>query len=105
MPVTLTAPVEGLQPGAVYTGANEEYHLASGNARRDADPAAVPPVEAYAGPGVANTGPADAPVADNREFDAARGNIATGSDLPEGGTNDGVTTAPAPAPSTHVSGA
>lgn len=102
MPVVLTAPVEGLQPGDTYTGANEAYHLASGNARRDADPGAVPPVEAYVGPGVANEGPADAAVADNREFDATRGNIASGSDLPEGGTNDGVTTVAYPAPSTHT---
>lgn len=102
MPVVLTAPVEGLQPGDTYTGANEAYHLASGNARRDADPGAVPPVEAYVGPGVSNTGDADAAVADNREFDETRGDIATGSDLPEGGTNDGVVTAAYPEKSFHT---
>lgn len=88
MTVILTAPVEGLQPGASYTGANEAYHLASGNARRDG----------YTGPGVSNTGPADAAIAENREFDTTRGPIAVTSDLPQGGTNDGVVTTAYPAP-------
>lgn len=92
MTVVLTAPVEGLQPGADYTGPNEAYHLASGNARQ----------AGYTGPGVANTGPADIGPASNPEFNATRGDIATGSDLPQGGTNDGITTAPAPAPTTDA---
>lgn len=80
MTVQLTAPVEGLQPGANYTGPDEAYLLASGYAKQ----------AAYAGPGVANTGAADTTIANNREFDATRGPRATDSDLPEGGTNDGV---------------
>lgn len=81
MTVKLTSPVEGKQPGEDYTGPNEDYLLASGYASR----------VGYTGPGVANTGPADTTVAKNRDFDADRGEIATGSDLPQGGTNDGVT--------------
>lgn len=107
MTVVLTSPVEGKQPGDTYTGANEAYHLASGYARRDASPdpdgaGAGVAVAAYAGPGVANTGPADTTIANNREFDATRGPIATGSDLPQGGTNDGITTKAYPAPTTDA---
>jgi hypothetical protein len=91
VPVVLTSPVEGLQPGDTYTGDNEEYLLAEGYARRDADPGAVPPVTAYTGPGVSNTGPArQTDLAANPEFTDERGEIAQGSDLPQGGTNDGV---------------
>ena len=88
MPVTLTSPVEGLQPGAEYTGADEAYLLASGYARQ----------AGYTGPGVANSGPADIGPANNREFDATRGPIARDSDLPQGGTNDGIVTGAAGTP-------
>lgn len=95
MSVRLTQEVEGLNVGDTYTGANEAYLLASGYAERDA---AVDAVNgAYTGPGIANTGLADAAIADNREFDATRGPIATGSDLPAGATNDGITTKAYPA--------
>jgi hypothetical protein len=100
MTVQITSPVEGLQPGDTYTGDREAYLLASGYAVR------TPAVDAvngqYTGPGVANTGPADIGPASNPEFDATRPVIATGSDLPEGGTNDGVTTAAPPAPTTDA---
>lgn len=186
MSVILTSPVEGKQPGAVYTGANEAYHLASGYARSVrsgevqtatiggsgltsftlthsgqttgaiAANASAATVQAalvalsnfepgdvtvtgnaggpytirfngahalltatptggsgtvtvanvgatqYTGPGVANTGAADTTVSNNREFDATRGNIAHGSDLPKGGTNDGVNLGPADAPTIAV---
>jgi IPT/TIG domain len=93
--VTLTAPVEGKQPGETYTGANEAYHLASGNAKQDG----------YTGPGVANTGAADTTIANNREFDATRGNIARDSDLGDGGgTNTNVVLGPADAPFPVVTG-
>ena len=96
MTVRLTSPVEGLQPGDSYTGANEAYLLASGYAERDA---AVDAINgAYTGPGIANTGLADTAIADNREFDATRGQIAATSDLPEGGTNDGIVLKDASAP-------
>lgn len=91
MTVKLTQEVEGLNVGDDYTGANEAYHLATGNASQ----------VGYTGPGVANTGPADTTIANNREFDATRGPIATGSDLPEGATNDGITTKAYPAPTWH----
>lgn len=98
MTVRLTSPVEGLQPGDEYTGANEAYLLASGYAERDAV------VDAtngdYTGPGIANTGDADAAIADNREFDATRGQIADTSDLPLGGTNDGIVLKANPNPQT-----
>lgn len=94
MTVVLTAPVEGLQPGDNYTGPNEAYHLASGNAKQDG----------YTGPGVSNTGAADTTIANNREFDATRGDIARGSDQPQGGTNDGVILAPADSPTNVVTG-
>lgn len=191
MTVVLTSPVEGLQPGDNYTGANEAYHLASGYASQagyatdvaakltggtnavnvvtggdivirvdntettvaiaDADtPAAAATkidtalagqadaaivsskleittvgtgssssvqvvsgtgtvlanlgvtagqsaVGSDGGPGVANTGPADTTIANNREFDATRGDIAADSDLPVGGTNDGIVTKAYPA--------
>lgn len=99
MTVKLTSPVEGKQPGDTYTGANEAYLLASGYAVRTT---AIDAVNGnYTGPGVANTGPADAPIASNREFDETRGNIATGSALPKGGTNDSVTTKAYPAKTWH----
>lgn len=89
MTVRLTSPVEGLQPGDTYTGANEAYLLAEGYAERDAVVDAVN--GAYTGPGVANTGPArQTDLAANPEFTDERGEIAVGSDLPQGGTNDGV---------------
>lgn len=94
MPVILTAPVEGLMPGDEYTGPREAYHLASGNARQ----------AGYTGPGVANTGPADMPVATNPEFNATRGQIADTSDLPFGGTNDGIVLKDADAPTTAYTG-
>jgi hypothetical protein len=98
--VRLTQEVEGLNVGDTYTGANEAYLLAHGVAKRDAEVDAVN--GAYTGPGVANTGPADTTVANNRDFDATRGPIATGSDLPFGATNDGVTTKANPGPSYHA---
>lgn len=94
MPVVLTAPVEGLQPGATYTGPNEAYHLAAGNASQ----------VGYVGPGVANTGAADATIADNREFDSTRGQIARRSNQPTGGTNDGLVLKNAAAPTVAYSG-
>lgn len=100
MTVRLTSPVEGLQPGDPYTGANEAYLLASGYAERDAVVDAVN--GDYTGPGIANTGAADTTIANNREFDATRGPIATGSDLPKGGTNDGITTKAYPAAETFA---
>ena len=90
MPVVLTSPVEGLQPGAYYTGANEAYLVASGYARKES-------TGPFTGPGLDNTGPADTTIANNREFDATRDPIATGSGLPAGGTNDGITTKAYPA--------
>jgi hypothetical protein len=99
MSVRLTQEVEGLNVGDTYTGANEAYLLASGYAERDAVVDAVN--GDYTGPGVANTGDADTSIANNREFDATRGPIATGSDLPEGATNDGITTKAYPAPTTY----
>lgn len=66
MTVKLTAPVEGLQPGADYTGANEAYHLASGNASQ----------VGYTGPGVANTGPTDVVPAKDPGLPANRGDKA-----------------------------
>ena len=62
MTVQLTAPVEGKNVGDDYTGANEAYHLASGNASQ----------AGYVGPGVPNTGDADTSIANNREFDTTR---------------------------------
>lgn len=59
---------------------------------------------AASGPGVSNTGPADTTVANNREFDATRGDIAVTSDLPEGATNDGIVKAPADAPNVAYAG-
>jgi hypothetical protein len=90
MTVVLTQEVEGLNVGDNYTGPNEAYLLASGYASQ----------AAYTGPGVANTGAADTTIANNREFDATRGNIAHGSDLPFGATNDGVKLGPADPPRT-----
>lgn len=102
MTVRLTSPVEGKQPGDPYTGANEAYLLASGYAERDA---AVDATNGnYTGPGVANTGPADTTVANNREFDTTRGQIAATSDLPQGGTNDGVVLKTAEAPTVAYTG-
>jgi len=42
------------------------------------------------GVGIANSGVADVAIADNHEFDTTRGQIAAGSALPAGGTNDDV---------------
>jgi hypothetical protein len=94
MTVKLTSSVEGKQPGADFTGSagREAWLLASGYASK----------AGYTGPGVANTGPTDVGPDGNPEFDDVRGPIATGSDLPQGGTNDGITTAAAPAPSHSV---
>lgn len=100
MTVKLTQEVEGLNVGDTYTGANEAYLLASGYASRDEVVDAVN--GDYTGPGVANTGPADTTIANNREFDATRGPIATGSDLPAGATNDGITTKAYPAAETYA---
>lgn len=94
MTVILTSPVEGKQPGETYTGSNEAYLLASGYARKQAAP--------FTGPGLDNTGPADTTIANNREFDATRGPIAVTSDLPQGGTNDGIVTKAYPAATTHA---
>jgi hypothetical protein len=98
--VKLTQEVEGLNVGDTYTGPNEAYLLASGYASRDAVVDAVN--GAYTGPGVANTGPADTAIADNREFDETRGQIAAGSDLPEGATNDGIVLKAYPAKTWHT---
>lgn len=88
MPVVLTAPAEGLQPGATYTGPREAWLLSNGYASQDG----------YTGPGVANTGaltsvlPADDPnLAENREAPGDQV-IAITSDLPFKGVNDGVET-------------
>lgn len=89
MTVKITSPVEGLMPGDDYTGSREAWLLASGYASQ----------AGYTGPGVANSGPSDIGPTGNVEFTATRPLIATGSDLPQGGTNDGVTTA-APPPAT-----
>lgn len=97
MTVILTSPVEGKQPGDTYTGANEAYLVASGYAKKSAGP--------FTGPGLDNTGPSDTTIANNREFDATRGNIATGSKLGDGGgTNTDVTTKAYPAATTHRTG-
>lgn len=88
MPVVLTQEVEGLNVGDTYTGADEAWLLASGYADQDG----------YTGPGIAATGAADTTIADNREFDSTRGQIAATSDLPEGATNDGVVLKNADAP-------
>lgn len=85
MAVTLTSPVEGKQPGEPYSGEREDYLLAEGYARRDG----------YDGPGVANTGPASIDPKDhpqppqNREAPEETV-VAVTSNLPAGGTNDGV---------------
>lgn len=86
MTVELTSPVEGKQPGDPYSGPNEAFYLAEGYAKR----------KGYKGPGVSNTGPAsikdatkhpqlaeNAPANEDNE-------TAVTSDLPFGGTNDGV---------------
>lgn len=88
MPVVLTQEVEGLNVGDTYTGADEAYLLASGYADQDG----------YTGPGIQATGAADTTIANNREFDATRGQIAKTSDLPEGATNDGIVLKNADAP-------
>ena len=82
MPVVLTQECEGLNVGDPYTGANEAWLLASGYA----EPAAGAD---YTGPGAAPEGPADTTIANNREFDATRGNIAHDGGTPEAATNDG----------------
>lgn len=88
MPVVLTAPVEGLQPGDTYTGSLEAWLLSGGYASQDG----------YTGPGVANTGPttavlpADDPtLAENAPAPGSQV-IALTSDLPKYGVNDGVET-------------
>lgn len=96
MTVVLTSPVEGKQPGDTYTGANEAYLVASGYAKKQAGP--------FTGPGLDNTGPADTTIANNREFTPVVHDIAHGSDLPQGGTNDGVDLGPADAPKTFYTG-
>lgn len=63
MPVTLTSPAVGKQPGDTHTGPEEAWLLAEGYASQ----------AAYTGPGVSNTGPAtvdpdqDLTLASNRE--------------------------------------
>lgn len=97
MTVTLTSPAEGKQPGDTYTGPNEAYLVASGYAKKNAGP--------FTGPGLDNVGAADTTVANNREFDATRGDIAGDGGTPEAGTNDGdLKLHPADAPYTSVQG-
>ena len=81
MTVTLTQPAFGKQPGDTYTGTAKEeaWLLASGYADQDG----------YTGPGIAATGPADTTIANSREFDATRGQVAGDGGTPEGGTNTG----------------
>lgn len=55
-------------------------------------------------PGVANTGPADSPIATNREFNPVDHQIAETSDLPEGATNDGIVLEDADAPTIAYAG-
>lgn len=88
MPVILTQEVEGLKVGATYTGADEAYLLASGYARQDG----------YTGPGVANTGPADTTIANERTFTPVDHQIALTSDLPEDSENGGIVLGDAGAP-------
>lgn len=63
MPVTLTSPAVGKQPGDTHTGPEEAWLLAEGYAKQTG----------YTGPGVSNTGPAtvapanDLTLAENRE--------------------------------------
>jgi hypothetical protein len=56
------------------------------------------------GIGTANYGVSDVSIANNPEFDTSRGQIAAGSDLPEGGTNDGVVLKDADAPYISLQG-
>jgi hypothetical protein len=96
MTVVLTSPVEGKQPGDTYTGADEAWLLASGYARKQAGP--------FTGPGLDNTGPSDTTIANNREFTPVDHQIAATSDLPEGGTNDGIVLKDADAPLVTMTG-
>lgn len=59
----------------------------------------------FTGPGLDNTGASDTSVANNREFDATRGDIAVDSSLGDGGgTNTNVVLAPADAPELSYTG-
>lgn len=61
MSVKLTSPVLGQNVGFIYTGNMEDWLLANGYAKRDADTTPT----SYAGPGIANTGAVDvAPASD-----------------------------------------
>lgn len=62
MAVTLTSPVLGQEPGYVYTGELEPWLLANGYAKQDA----------YAGPGVDNTGAAGVALAEDPREPANR---------------------------------
>jgi hypothetical protein len=96
MTVILTQEVEGLNVGDPYTGPDEAWLVASGYAKKNAGP--------FTGPGLDNTGPADTTIANNREFTPRTHQIAAGSDLPQGATNDGVVLKDPEAPTVAYTG-
>lgn len=83
MSVKLTSPVLGQGVGYIYTGTLEDWLLAEGYAKRDAD--TVP--TSYAGPGVANTGATDTTPANDPTLPANRGDKAHWTDEPEADTH------------------
>ncbi len=94
MAVVITQAAYGKKVGETYTGPHEAALLADGKAKR----------EGYTGPGVAGTGPADVPIADNPEFNKDRPQIAETSDTPRRGVNDGLVLKTPDAPTTEAVG-
>lgn len=90
MSVKLTSPALGKGVDYIYTGTLEDWLLAEGYAKRDAD--TVP--TSYAGPGVANTGATDVVPAKDPTLPANRGDKAHWPDASEASLNASIANSP-----------